>query len=44
MSAPSKVTVREAGTALIEGMRSGAVQNRSGDAYKPSSFADTKQR
>jgi len=36
MSAPSKVTVREAGDALIEGMRSGAVRNKKGQTYKPS--------
>jgi integrase len=36
MSAPSKVTVREAGDALIEGMRSGAVRNKKGQIYKPS--------
>jgi integrase len=36
MSAPIKTTVREAGEALIEGMRSGAVRNRKGEVYKPS--------
>jgi integrase len=36
MSAPSKTTVREAGEALIEGMRSGAVRTRKGTIYKPS--------
>jgi integrase len=38
MSTPTKVTVREAGEALIEGMRSGAVRNRKGDVYKPSAI------
>jgi integrase len=38
MSAPSKVTVREAGDALIEGMRSGAVRTRKGTIYKPSAI------
>jgi hypothetical protein len=36
MSAPSKTTIREAGEALIEGMRSGAVRTRKGTIYKPS--------
>jgi integrase len=36
MSAPTKTTVREAGLALIEGMRSGAVRTKSGVLYKPS--------
>ena len=36
MSAPTKTTVREAGEALIEGMKSGAVRNRNGEVYKPS--------
>jgi integrase len=36
MSTPTKTTVREAGEALIEGMRSGAVRNRKGQTHKPS--------
>ena len=36
MSAPSKTTIREAGEALIEGMRSGAVRTSKGTIYKPS--------
>jgi len=38
MSAPTKTTVREAGEALIEGMRSGAVRTRKGTIYKPSAI------
>lgn len=36
LRAPVVTTVREAGEALIEGMRSGRVRTRSGDRYKPS--------
>jgi integrase len=36
MRAPTKTTIREAADALIEGMESGAVRNRSGDVFKPS--------
>lgn len=35
---PSRATIREAGEALIEGMRSGTVRTRSGDRYKPSAI------
>ena len=38
ISAPSKVTIREAGEALVEGMRSGAVRTRKGTIYKPSAI------
>jgi hypothetical protein len=38
MSTPTKTTVREAGEALIEGMKSGAVRNRKGEVYKPSAI------
>jgi integrase len=38
MRAPVATTVREAGEALIEGMRSGRVRTRSGDRYKPSAI------
>jgi integrase len=38
MRAPVASTVREAGDALIEGMRSGRVRTRSGDRYKPSAI------
>jgi integrase len=38
MSAPSKTTIREAGEALIEGMKSGAVRTRKGTVYKPSAI------
>lgn len=34
--APAPLTVRDAGEALLAGMRDGSVLNRSGDAYKPS--------
>ena len=34
--APSARTVRDAADELTAGMRSGAIRNRSGDAYKPS--------
>jgi integrase len=36
LRAPVATSVREAGEALIEGMRSGRVRTRSGDRYKPS--------
>src|SRR5215204_2974339 len=36
MSAPTRTTVREAGEALIAGMRSGAIRNKKGHTYKPS--------
>ena len=35
MRAPSKITLREAAAAWVEGARSGAIRNRSGDPYKP---------
>jgi integrase len=38
MRGPVAITVREAGNALIEGMRSGGVRTRSGDRYKPSAI------
>jgi integrase len=38
LRAPVATTVREAGDALIEGMRSGRVRTRSGDHYKPSAI------
>jgi integrase len=38
MRAPVATTIREAGEALIEGMRSGRVRTRSGDRYKPSAI------
>jgi integrase len=38
MRAPVATTIREAGDALIEGMRSGRVRTRSGDRYKPSAI------
>jgi integrase len=38
MRGPVAITVREAGNALIEGMRSGRVRTRSGDRYKPSAI------
>jgi integrase len=34
--APSRVTVREAMSAMLDGMAAGTVRTRSGDAYKPS--------
>jgi integrase len=36
MRAPSQVTLREAWEAWLEGAKSGAIRNRSGDTYKPS--------
>src|SRR5271155_3516182 len=33
--APSKITVREAGDALLAGMRDGTLKSRSGRRYKP---------
>jgi integrase len=36
--APRPTTVRQAGDALIAGMRSGLVRTRSGDVYKPSAI------
>lgn len=38
LRAPVATTVREAGEALVEGMRSGRVRTRSGDHYKPSAI------
>jgi integrase len=38
MRAPVATTAREAGEALIEGMRLGRVRTRSGDRYKPSAI------
>jgi hypothetical protein len=38
LRAPIATTVREAGDALVDGMRSGSVRTRSGDRYKPSAF------
>jgi integrase len=36
MRAPTRVTLREAAEAWLEGARAGTIRNRSGDAYKPS--------
>lgn len=38
LRAPVATTVREAGDALVEGMRSGRIRTRSGDRYKPSAI------
>jgi integrase len=38
LRAPITTTVREAGEALVEGMRSGRIRTRSGDRYKPSAI------
>ncbi len=38
LRAPVATTVREAGEALVEGMRSGRVRTRTGDRYKPSAI------
>jgi integrase len=38
LRAPIATTVREAGEALVEGMRSGRTRTRSGDRYKPSAI------
>ena len=36
MRAPSQLTLREASTSWLEGVRAGTIRNRSGDRYKPS--------
>ena len=36
LRAPTKLTIKQAADALIEGMRSGAILDRSGEPYKPS--------
>lgn len=38
MKAPSRVTVKQAAEAWLQGARSGAIRNRSGDPYKPSAI------
>jgi integrase len=38
MKAPTKTTLREAGDAWLEGAKSGAIRNRSGDVFKPSAL------
>jgi integrase len=38
LRAPMATTVREAGEALVEGMRTGRVRTRTGDRYKPSAI------
>jgi integrase len=38
MRAPTPVTLREAANAWLDGARSGAIRNRSGDRYKPSAI------
>jgi integrase len=38
MRAPSPLTLRQAAEAWLEGARSGAIRNRSGDPYKPSAI------
>jgi len=38
LRAPIATSVREAGEALVEGMRSGRIRTRSGDRYKPSAI------
>lgn len=38
LRAPVATTVREAGDALVDGMRSGRLRTRSGDRYKPSAI------
>jgi integrase len=43
MRAPTRMTVREAGDALVVGMRDGSIRNRSGDTYKPSAVRSYEQ-
>jgi integrase len=43
LTGAAPITVRAAGEALIDGMRSGTVLNRSGDAYKPKSIRGYEQ-
>lgn len=43
MRAPTRTTVREAGHALVAGMRDGSIRNRSGDIYKPSAVRGYEQ-
>lgn len=38
LRAPVATTIREAGEALVEGMRAGGVRTRSGERYKPSAI------
>lgn len=43
LSGTPPITIRAAGEALIEGMRAGAVLNRSGDRFKPASIRGYEQ-
>jgi integrase len=43
LRAPSRVTVREAGDALIAGMKDGTIRTRAGDRYKPSAIRSYEQ-
>ena len=43
MRAPSPITLRQAAEAWLEGARSGAIRNRSGDRYKPSALRGYEQ-
>jgi integrase len=43
LRAPSRVTVREAGYALIAGMKDGTIRTRAGDRYKPSAIRSYEQ-
>jgi hypothetical protein len=44
MRAPTPETIRQAGEALIAGMKGGSVRKRGGKLYKPSRFAVTRRR
>ena len=43
LRSPARVTLREAAEAFMEGIRSGAIANRSGETYKPSAVRSYEQ-
>jgi hypothetical protein len=43
LRAPARVTLREAAEAFLDGIKSGAIANRSGDRYKPSVIRSYEQ-
>ena len=43
LRAPASVTLREASEKFLEGIRSGAIANRSGETYKPSAVRSYEQ-
>ena len=40
MRAPTPITIRQAGEALLAGMRDGTIRTRSGEHYKPAAIRD----